>query len=521
VLAACVAVLAFPVLAVSASASEARAAGIVRVAIKAGEVDSLDPARAQQVASWVLIDTTCALLIRSGRSGLEPEVAAGFPSVSRDGKTLTIRLRTGFRFSDGAPVRASAFVHAINRTLAPEMKSPWAGYLREIVGAEQVLAGKAEAAAGVVDRGSALVIRLTRPVPDFVYRLSFLCAVPPAMPIDREGVGEYDAAGPYYVAEHRPGERVTIRRNPYYGGTRPRRVDGFDVDIRVSSHGEVLDRIERGAVDWGWVFAPFYFDPGRQLVAKYGLNKRQFFIQPGYTFRGYALNTSRPLFRDNPQLRRAVNFAIDRPAFRRAGGGDLSSRLTDQYLPPGMPGYKDARIYPLNGPDLRRARALATGHTRSGKALLYTINAPNHVAFAQSIKRNLAQIGLGVTIKRVPLNAYFFGGQMANAPYDLGFATWTADYGDPYSVLNVQLDGRFIGETNWARFSSPEANRLLRRAAGLRGAARYRAYGELDVRLARDEAPMVAVDFVTDPLLVSKRLGCVAGSFDLAAVCIR
>ena len=76
-------------------------------------------------------------------------------------------------------------------------------------------------------------------------------------------------------------------------------------------------------------------------------------------------------------------------------------------------------------------------------------------------------------------------------------------------MLNVNLDGRFIGTTNWGRFDSPTVNRLLRRAAGLDGQARYRAYAELDAQLARDEAPMLAVEASNDAVLVSARVGCV------------
>ena len=88
----------------------------------------------------------------------------------------------------------------------------------------------------------------------------------------------------------------------------------------------------------------------------------------------------------------------------------LSSRLTDQYLPPAMRGFRDADIYPLDGPDLGRARALARGHTRSGKVLLYTVDPPHHLAFAQSIKQNLAKIGLDVQIKGIPRQAYLTAG---------------------------------------------------------------------------------------------------------------
>jgi ABC-type transport system substrate-binding protein len=503
------------------STSAVQSGGIVRIVLRSADVDSLDPALSYSVASYMLLDPTCALLLRITPRGLLPEVAARPPRSSPDRKQYTFTLRSDFRFSDGTPVRATAFARGINRTLARGVKSPWAAYTRDIIGAERVLAGKTSAAPGVVARGNTLIIRFKRPVPDFPAQTAgFLCAVPPTLPADPEGVVAFPAAGPYYISDYRPGETVVLRRNPYYGGKRPHRVDGFDVDLRASSHEEVLDRIERGEADWGWALTPAYLDPARRLVAKYGVNKSQFFVQPGYTVRGYVLNTARPLFKNNPSLRRAVSFAIDRSALRRAGSGRLESRLTDQYLPPPIPGFKDVRIYPLAGPDLRRARALARGHTRSGKAVLYTVDSAPMLSFAQSIKQNLAKIGLDVQVKGIPLPAYF-GRLGARGPYDIGFSPWVPDYNDPYAVLNVRFDGRFVGTSNWGRFDSATYNRLLRRAALLQGAARYRTYGELDVRLARDAAPMVAVDVLNDATLVSKRVGCVARPFELTRVCLK
>ena len=52
-----------------------------------------------------------------------------------------------------------------------------------------------------------------------------------------------------------------------------------------------------------------------------------------------AFNSSRPLFRNNPALRRAVNFALDRKALQAIGGGPLAGRVTDQYMPPLVPGF--------------------------------------------------------------------------------------------------------------------------------------------------------------------------------------
>ena len=380
--------------------------------------------------------------------------------------------------------------------------------------------GRTATAAGVVARGATLVVRLKRAVPEFAYRTTALCAVPPDLPALREGIGAFPAAGPYYVSEYRPGDVAVIRRNTFYGGRRPHHVDGFTAELRATSFDEVLDSIETGEADWGWALSEEYFDPARRLPAKYGINRSRFFVSPGWTTHGFVLNTARPLFRDNPKLRQAVNFAVDRAAIRRAGGSELQSELTDQYLPAGFPGYRDARIYPLQRPDLRRARELARGNTRSGKAVLYTVASPPRLAAAQSLKRDLTKIGLDVEVVGIPRPAYF-GRLGATGGYDIGFRPWAPDYTDPFTFLNINFDGRFVGSTNWGRFDDGDANRALRHAASLDGAARYGAYAALDARLAREFAPMIAVEVLNDATLVSERVGCVTRPFDLSAVCLR
>ena len=71
------------------------------------------------------------------------------------------------------------------------------------------------------------------------------------------------------------------------------------------------------------------------------------------------MNTERPLFKNNPKLRQAVNFALDRTAMLRTFPAARRGSRTDSYLPPGMPGYVDVHPYPLEHPDLAKAQALA------------------------------------------------------------------------------------------------------------------------------------------------------------------
>jgi peptide/nickel transport system substrate-binding protein len=510
--------------------------GIFRVSLNAfSGIDYMDPALASSPPGWALLDTTCARLLaypdKAPPAGfrLEPEVAVRAPTVSQDGKTYTFELRRGFRFSDGAPVRATAFARAINRVLAPEMHSPGVQYVREIVGAGRVLAGKSSTASGVVARGNTLIVRMTRPAPDFPSRMAstYFCAVPPSMPVDPEGVGAVDAAGPYHVVDYRRGDRVVLKRNPFYGGRRQHHVDGFDVDLRAASPEEVLQRVDRGEGDWGYTVAGIFFEDALGLVQKYGINRSRLFLRPGLTLRMLAFNSSRPLFRNNSRLRQAVNFALNRRALVSAGG-PLVSRPTDQYLPAIMPGFKDADVYPLERADLQRAKALAAGNVRSGKAILYVNTSPLPMAIGQLVRQQLAEIGLDVEVRGIPIHsasaAYFNKLATPGEPWDLAFGLWSPSYLDPFAYINLLLDRRYLGASNFTRFASSAYDRQMRRAARLpQGVDRNSAYAALDVRLARDAAPLAAIDVLNEPTLVSKRVGCIVlrPVLDLTAVCLK
>ena len=509
--------------------------GIFRISLNSiSGIDSMDPALASSPPGWVLLDTTCARLLsypdkpRPEGFRLRPEVAVGFPRVSSDGLTYTFKLRRGFRFSDGTPVRASAFARAINRALAPAMDSPGVLYVRDVVGAGRVLGGRSTSASGVIARRNTLIVRLTRPAPDFPSRMAstFFCAVPSTLPVDSEGLGVIPAAGPYHVVDYRRGERVVLRRNRFYGGHRPHHVDGFDVDLRASSPQEMLRNVDRGTADWGHTLAGIFFDPSLGLVQKYGINHSRFFVRPGLTLRLLALNSSRPLFRNNPNLRKAVNFALNRRELA-ASSGVMASRPTDQYLPSSVFGFKNANVYPLGG-DLQRARALARGNLRGGKAVLYVNSSAPPMAVGQLVRQQLAEIGLDVELRPIPIHsasaAYFKKLATPGEPWDLAFGLWSPSYIDPFAYINLLLDAQYVGATNFARFTSAAYEEPMHRAARLaRGAARNSAYAALDVRLARDAAPLAAVDVLNEPTLVSRRVGCIVlrPVLDLTAVCLK
>ncbi len=226
--------------------------GIFRV-VTAG-IDSIDPEITYGPATPYL-DASCALLLRGAAT---PEVAANQPTVTDGGKTYTFNLRKTFRFNTGTRVTATSFAHALDRALTPAMQSPGAQLFGDIVGADEVAAGKASHASGIQARGYRLTIHLTHPVPDFAARLTVTsaCAVPSGLPAVPEAVtAPLSGAGPYYIAEYVPGRKLVLRRNRFYRGTRPHRVDSVVVTV-VDSDQTALEALTRGTADWGDIGDP-------------------------------------------------------------------------------------------------------------------------------------------------------------------------------------------------------------------------------------------------------------------------
>ena len=513
------------------ASTDAPAGGIFNVTFLTtpGNFDHVDPALAYSRESWALLDTVCARLMRyrdqPATQGyeLEPDVAAAPPVVSPDGRTWSFTLRSDFRFNNGSPVRADAFAQAIHRTMAPGVDSPAYLYTRAIVGAEDVHAGRARRASGVTWRGNTLTVRFTREVREFAAwtTMPFFCAVPPTLPPDPEGVRKFPGAGPYYIHEYRPNERVVIRRNRHYGGNRAHHVDGFHVDLSAESPDEKIKRVVAGRADWTYTLSAVALQPHHGLIAKYGLNYSRFFLTQGLTVSMYVLNSSGPLFRNNPKLRRAINLALNRGRFFRPGTGEE----TDQYLPPTVTGFRQHRIYPAQ--DLDRAREQAAGNLRSGKALLYVPDVQVARVSAQQVELQLEELGLEIEIRPFGehATASSYLGRLGNAdePWDLALVLWTPDFVDPAAYINRLLDGQHAGGTNLARFDEPPYNAEMQQASRLRGAARAKAYAELDRRLARDAAPLLPVAVLNEVTLVSGRVGCMLQrpGLVLTTVCLK
>lgn len=523
------------VVASSAGTGGSKDGGTFRIGIPGNApFDSIDPVLANFPASSFVLDPTCASLLRypdarfPQRLRLVPDIATALPKITDRGRTYTFTIKRGVKFSTGQPVTARSFAHTINRLLSPAMQSGLASQYDGIIGAQAVIDGKATSASGVSARSGRLTIKLVKPDGAFPSLVASLCVVPETMPVDAEGAkAPAAAAGPYYISDYVPNDRLVLDGNRFYRGPRPHHVDRFVVEFGGDGPS-TLARVERGDLDYAFMQPADVAPRVDEFVRKYGLDRSRFFSSPAFNLRIFALNTGRPLFRNNSKLRQAVNFAVDRTAILRERG-PLAGYLTDQYLPPFAPGFDNEHIYPLKRPDLARARALARGHTRSGKVVIYvSSSAPESLPQGQVLAANLKKIGLEAEIKPFPSPVLFSKLKTPGERFDIGWIGWISIAPPGDTILNWMFDGRSIKNApdfgNVSYFDSPKYNVLLERASRLPyGPQRRQAYASLDVDLAGDAAPAIALAYDRILTLVSPRTGCVVVNpfLDLAAVCLK
>lgn len=506
------------------------------------DVDYIDPQLSYYGETWKLEGSTACKLMnwpdKEGAAGAvaTPEVSAGLPIVSRDGRTYTFKIKPGFRFSSGQPVTARSFVDAFNRFANPRMQSTGVQFLDIVQGAQAVIDGKARTISGVRAQGAnTLVVRLTKPSPDFLARLTmpFVQAIDTKLAgqIDANGINEYASCGPYYFASRTPGRSITLKRNPFYRGGRAANPDTIQVNIGNSVE-VAFQNVERGTTDYASGGIPA--TEWRNVVNRYGLNRKDGRVQvrPLLDIRYVAMNHGRPLFKDNPQLAKAVNWAVDRQAFS-AQGGYLFGKRTGQILPPGMLGYRPQGLYPLRvTPNtIKQARKLADGNLRGGKAVLWSSNSGFAPLQAQLIQYNLRQIGIDAEVRLMPRAQQFTNaGNPQTATFDLTVERWGADYADPYDFVNILLDGRQVTQSqhnNYAYFDVAKFNRQMAAASLLTGSKRGSAYAALDGAIMRENPPWAPLVNSNDRVFLSSRVGCITineaqGSGPLPnLVCIR
>jgi ABC-type transport system substrate-binding protein len=471
-----------------------------------GNLDAIDPAIAYGTTSWWLEYATGAWLYNyreDGSYGLKAEIAKRY-TVSKDGREYRFYLRRGYRFSDGKPVTAASFAYAIRRAKDRALGSPAGPFVTDRNRVDIV---------GVRAKSLVLTIRLRKPAPQLltVLAMPFFQAASSTLPLQTEvrsvsRVGELPTAGPYTWSFHDPNHQADIVRNPYYRGPRAHHVPGVELDMSLASD-DCYQRTIAGDLDLGCV-------PPNQVenvAATYGVSRTKpiktgrFWVKAGDCLSWLGINHSRALFHDNPSLRKALNWAVDRTAF---GGVPPLGTPWTHLLPPPVPGSITARRlqpYPIRG-DLDKARQLAAGNLRDGNI---------HVAYqsagtvgprqAQLVRQTL--IDLGFDQSRIEMTGFsgfdlFQAIGTPGAPYDLAVGIGIcADSGDAADFLAF-----FLEQGDWSPDNPVYRKMLESISSRLKGKARLAALGRFDLELMRKVAPVVPLATSSDRSFFSARV---------------
>lgn len=178
-----------------------RRGGQLRVAIQA-EPRTLDPALASDEPSELVRYLTGGVLVRMNRQTqkLEPELAESW-AAGDGGRTLTLRLREGVRFSNGAAFEARDVCHTFKRLMDPALDAPVAEAFRTVRGGAECGARDART----------VVLRFGEPIAA-VERLLDDIAIQAAGSAGQPG----PALGAFAVAQRRAGAYLVLQRNPHY-----------------------------------------------------------------------------------------------------------------------------------------------------------------------------------------------------------------------------------------------------------------------------------------------------------------
>jgi peptide/nickel transport system substrate-binding protein len=488
----------------------------------------VDPQLAYITTAWWLEYATAAKLYnypdKQGAAGgkLQPEVASSF-KVSNNGKRYTFTIRKGFKFSDGKPVTAANFKYAINRVANSKLNSPGESFITDpagtnIVGAQDVHDGKGTNVRGVTVKGNKLAINLTKADGTFMAKITmpFFQATSTKLPLEKEVVnvdsaGDLPSAGPYTYTRNDVDKLTSVRQNKFWkrgpGRNRPRNLTGVDIQWNLNEQ-TAFTQVMANQLDEG----PLPPAEVERVANQFGINKTRFWVKPLVCTGYLPLNTARPLFK-NTALRKAVNYAVNRKDYvDQVGlyGGNPWSHI----LAPGMPGVRKTVLYPAR-PNLTKANKLAPKASLKDKKVNLWFRSSGSVnpALGQIVRRDLIRMGFqadNITMKGFPGGDIYDAFGVKGTTADLGTGMgWCQDYPDPYDFINVLLYGPNIQAENnvtYSYFNEAKWNKRMAAAAKLVGPKRLKAYGQLDLDLMRQAAPIASERTYNNRYILSNRV---------------
>lgn len=531
----------------------------------ASDVDFLDPGRTSFASGIQVAHATQRTLYTFAPGDLSrriPDLARAAPAITGGGRTVTIHLRAGVRYSPPVDreVRSADVKYAIERLFSTAVASPFQSYFGGIAGAPSAPVKGVPDIRGIsTPDARTIVFRLRRPTAATL--LGALTMVAGA-PVPEEYARRFDgsepstynthvvATGPYMVKNDASGKtvgyhaasRIELVRNPSWSSATDRRPAYLDrVLIRTNATDRTISALQ---VLGGHHLVLDSTPPPTVLrdVTEHRGDQAARVPSGGYRF--VPINTSIKPF-DRVDVRRAVLAVFDRVAARKALGGPPAGPIATHFLPPGIPGHDEAGG--LGGPKVdflpseNGDRALAERYMRaagfpSGKYtgdetfLVVAGNSQQERNLAEVVRAQYEKLGFRIRLRIVPDDALFTDWCTVPAKKVLSCngILWLKDFPDAEPMLRPVFDGTAISpsgnNTNFSQLDDPRINAAMAAAQPLSGAARARAWAAID-RMILDQAAAVPLLWDVSTLIRSKDVNGVANalfaSWDFAYTSLR
>jgi len=469
-----------------------------------------DPGRLDVHAESPLVVQQATAGVYSGLLHYDPEEPAKVIgdlaerwTVSPDGKTYTFHLRKGVKWHDGQPFSSADVKATFDRILNPDFKSPKCGAsLKPIV-----------ASVEAVDPNT-VTFQLKFPAAPFVPSLaSAWCRIAAKHVLAKYGDLNAPEAqigtGPFKFKKYERGSVIEWERNPSYFIPGLPYLDGVKQFILVGGPTQLAAAKASKVMLWdAW-------PPMRKTQADELRRARddvEIYQAPINTIFLIYLNARKPPF-NNPDLRRAVNLAIDRQelvakSLEGAGVpcaildpklvGDFALPLEEVAKTPGCRQPKDQ--------DLAEAKRLVEKHHPGGLDIEVGLRSVgNYADRAQLVVSQLRKVGIRGTLKTHESAAGF-------AAWGKGDFTMIAtqdrsmDVNDPSGIFHIVYTTE--AGSNYGRLSDAKVDELAERA--LREGNRDRRkqlYWELQRHiLGRADTASIPVGWVEGWFFLDKRL---------------
>jgi peptide/nickel transport system substrate-binding protein len=529
----------------SSAPSGAKAGGDLTVLYN-GDTDNIDPGISYYQYGMNIAYATQRPLYSykpDNAKDLEPDLAEGPPQISEDGKTVTVKIRTGVKFSPpvNREVTSKDVKYGIERGFLKTVNGPYVGaYMGDMVGLKDFQSGKAKDIKGIeTPDDHTVVIKLTRPRGAIV---AGCLSMPASAPVPKEYAAKFDAkqpssygqhqvaTGPYMVQNdssgkltgYKPASQIKLVRNPNWDAKtdyKPAYLNSITIKEGVDP-----DVGARQIVDGSHlVSGDFQLTPATlQRVSRE--NKDLLVLTPPTgRFRYIALNTTVKPF-DNVNVRKAITAAFDRTALRQAFGGPLVGDIPTHWIPPGQPGFAEAGGNDGPGVDflakpegdvalaqeyMKKAGYPSGKYTGSQTFTAVSDNATQQLKVAEVAQQQFAKLGFKIKLKGVTRDSMYtkFCQVKKEEPPVCPSVGWLKDFADPETLLDPVFNGKNIldvGNSNFAQLNDPKVNAAIDKAEVVNDPAkRNQAWGDVD-KAVTEAAPGVPWLWDKQPVVHSK-----------------